>query len=131
MHTIFPILRYNDARGAIQGLCAAFGFVQLVSVPESGEYVRHAHLKLGTNLILLGSIGPDDGRVSPQALGAARQSLCAYGEDPEAHFERARAAGAQILAPPSNSDFGSRGYHVRNLEGHPWTFGTFRPNGGS
>jgi len=36
MQTIFPILRYNDARGAIRSLCESFGFVELFSVPESG-----------------------------------------------------------------------------------------------
>jgi len=54
MQTIFPILRYNDARGALRSLCATFGFVELFSVPESGQIVRHAQLKLGTNVIMLG-----------------------------------------------------------------------------
>jgi len=33
MQTIFPILRYNDARAAIRSLCDSFGFVELFSVP--------------------------------------------------------------------------------------------------
>lgn len=128
MQTIFPILRYNDARSAIRWLCDAFGFVELFSVPESGPYVRHAQLKLGTNIIMLGSVRPDDGMASPQSLGKVTQSLCVYVESPDAHWERARAAGAEIVAPPSNTDFGSRDYHARDFEGHLWTFGTFRPN---
>jgi uncharacterized glyoxalase superfamily protein PhnB len=48
-------------------------------------------------------------------------------EDPDAHFERARAAGATIAAAPADSDFGARGYHALDLEAHPWTFGTFHP----
>src|SRR5215469_12203936 len=71
MQTIFPILRYNDAREAIRWLCSAFGFVQLFSVPASGNFVRHAQLKLGRNLIMVGSVRPDDGIVSPAALGSA------------------------------------------------------------
>ena len=43
-------------------------------------------------------------------------------------FERAQAAGANIQYPPTNTDFGSREYHVLDLEGHPWTFGTYRPS---
>ena len=127
MQTIFPILRYTDARAAIRWLCEAFGFVELFSVPESGEYVRHAQLKLGTNIIMLGSIRPDDGMTSPRVLGGATQAICVYINDPDTHCERARAAGAKVLAPPENSDFGARGYHALDLEGHPWTFGTFRP----
>ncbi len=45
-----PILRYNDARMAIQFLCATFGFIELFSVPKSGAVIRHAQLKLDTNI---------------------------------------------------------------------------------
>jgi uncharacterized glyoxalase superfamily protein PhnB len=128
MQTIFPILRYNDARAAIRWLDSVFGFVQLFSVPESGPYVRHAQLKLGGNLIMVGSIRPDDGIVSPMALGSSTQMLAVYVENPDAHFERAQAAGARILYPPTDTDFGSREYHALDLEGHPWTFGTYRPS---
>ena len=127
MQTIFPILRYNDARTAIRWLCSAFGFVQLLSVPEAGDYVRHAQLKLGKNLIMVGSVRPNDGIVSPKELGSATQMLAVYVEDPDAHFARAQARGANILSPPADTDFGSREYYVLDLEGHPWTFGTYHP----
>ncbi len=127
MQTIFPILRYNDARGAIRWLCRTFGFFELFSVPESGPRVRHAQLRLGTNIVMLGSVRPDDGMQSPQQLGAATQALYIYVEDADAHFGQARAAGADITAPPRDTDFGAREYHVRDLEGHPWAFGTYLP----
>jgi len=133
MQTIIPILRYNDARGAIRWLCATFGFVELFSVPESGQFVRHAQLRLDTNIIMLGSVRPDESIVSPQALGTTTQALCVYVDDVDAHFERARSAGAEITKPPQNTDFGSREYHIRDLEGHPWTFTNYLPDvaGGS
>jgi uncharacterized glyoxalase superfamily protein PhnB len=127
MQTIFPILRYNDARGAIRWLCASFGFIELFSVPESGQFVRHAQLKLGTNVIMLGSARPDESMASPQVLGVATQGLCVHVDDLDAHFERARSAGAEITSPPKETDFGSRQYHVPDLEGHPWTFSTYLP----
>ena len=128
MQTIFPILRYQDARAAIRWLSAAFGFVELFSVPETGAFVRHAQLKLGTNLIMLGSVRPDDGLASPQTLGGSTQALCVYVADLDAHFERARAAGAEIVSPLKTTDFGTREYHARDLEGHLWSFGTYRPD---
>jgi uncharacterized glyoxalase superfamily protein PhnB len=127
MQTIFPILRYNDARGAIRSLCANFGFIELFSVPESGPIVRHAQLKLGMNVIMLGSARPDDGMASPQVLGVATQALYVYVDDLDAHYERARSAGAEITSRPKDTDFGSREYHVRDVEGHLWTFGTYLP----
>ena len=90
MQTIFPILRNNDARAAIRWLCSAFGFVQVLSVPEAGDYVRHAQLRLGKNLSMVGSVKPNDGIVSPRGAGL----------------------GANILCPLANSDFRSREYHV-------------------
>jgi uncharacterized glyoxalase superfamily protein PhnB len=128
MQTIFPILRYNDARAATQWLGRAFGFVELFSTPESGPYVRHAQMKLNTNIIMLGSVRPDDGMASPQTAGTATQCLCVYVEDVDAHFEQAQAAGAEIVSPPKNTDFGTREYHVRDPEGHLWTFGNYLPN---
>ena len=128
MQTIVPILRYHDARSAIRSLCATFGFVELFSVPESGHFVRHAQLKLGTNVIMLGSVRPDDLMDSPQGLGIATQALCVHVQDVDAHFERARSAGADITSPPKDTDFGAREYHVRDREGHPWTFTTYLPD---
>ena len=128
MQTIFPILRYSDARAAIRWLCHAFGFVELFCTPESGKFVRHARLKLGPNMIMVGSVRPDDGIASPKMLGTATQMLAVFVEDPDAHFRRAQAAGAKILAPPYDTDFGSREYHVADVEGHLWTFGTYRPS---
>ena len=128
MQTIFPILRYNDARAAIRWLCTTFGFVELFSVPESGPVVRHAQLKLGTNVIMLGSARSDESMASPQVLGAATQALYVWVDNVDAHFERARSVGAAITSPPEDTDFGSRDYHVRDPEGHLWTFGTYLPD---
>jgi uncharacterized glyoxalase superfamily protein PhnB len=127
MQTIFPILRYKNARRAIQSLCAMFGFVEVFSVPDSGQTVRHAQLKLGSNIIMLGSIRPGEQMTSPQELGAATQALSVYVDDVDRHFERAQSAGAEITSPPADTDFGSREYHVRDQEGHPWTFSSYRP----
>ena len=125
--TIFPLLRYQDARAAMLWLSAAFGFVEIFSVPESGAFVRHAQLKLGTNIIMLGSVRPEDGLDSPRTLKRATQALYVHVENVDVHFERARAAGATITSPPADTDFGSRDYHALDLEGHPWAFGTYHP----
>jgi uncharacterized glyoxalase superfamily protein PhnB len=128
MQTIFPILRYDDARAAIRSLCASFGFVEMFSVPESGPTVRHAQLRLGTNVIMVGSVRPDDGIATPRGLGVATQALYIYVDDVDAHYERSRSTGAEVTSPPEETDFGSREYHARDVEGHPWTFGTYLPS---
>jgi uncharacterized glyoxalase superfamily protein PhnB len=128
MQTIFPILRYDNARQAIQWLCGTFGFTELFSVPELGEIVRHAQLKLGTNLIMLGSTRTEDGIQSPRTLGATTQALSVYVADIEAHYVRSKSAGAQITNALAATDFGSQEYHVRDIEDHLWVFSNFLPN---
>ena len=127
MQTIFPILRYADARAAISWLRAAFGFVEVFSVPESGPAVRHAQLRLDSNIIMLGSVRDEDGIASPKDLGTTTQALYVQVDDLDAHFEQARRAGAEIDSPPADTDFGFREYYARDLEGHLWVFGTYLP----
>jgi uncharacterized glyoxalase superfamily protein PhnB len=47
--------------------------------------------------------------------------------DPDAHFARAKAAGAQILMELTDQDYGGRDYTARDPEGHIWTFGSYDP----
>ena len=118
MSTIFPLLRYKDARKAIRWLCAAFGFVELFAIPETGKTVRHAQLSFGTDVIMLGSVRPHDGITSPDEIGMSTQALCVYVDDMDVYLERARSAGAEIIARPEDTDFGSREYHTQDFESH-------------
>ena len=52
-------------------------------------------------------------------------SVCV--EDPDAHFARAKAAGAEIIQELKSEEYGARGYMVKDLEGNHWYFGTCRP----
>jgi uncharacterized glyoxalase superfamily protein PhnB len=45
-------------------------------------------------------------------------------DDVDAHYRRARAAGARILREPEEPGIGFRVYSAEDLEGHRWMFGT-------
>ena len=123
--TIFPILRYENAREAIFWLSAAFGFNLTFSVPEAGPLVRHARLALADNMILLGSVRDDETNfASPKTVDYMTQALCVYVTDVESHYEQAKAAGATIVEALTTTDFGSKEYHAYDLEGHLWIFTT-------
>jgi uncharacterized glyoxalase superfamily protein PhnB len=47
-------------------------------------------------------------------------------EAPDELFERATAAGAEVVRGLKDEDYGSRGFTVRDPEGNLWTFGTYR-----
>lgn len=90
--------------------------------------IAHAEMHFGPGTIMLKSATTDAtfGR-SPRALAGINQSIFVALTDPDAHYERARAAGAEIVMEPTTMDFGARNYAVRDPEGHLWGFGTYWP----
>ena len=47
-------------------------------------------------------------------------------DDVDAHYARAKAAGAEIVIDIKTQDYGGRDT-ARDLEGHVWTFGSYDP----
>ncbi len=128
MTNIFPALRYSDAAGAIDWLSRAFGFERHAVYDNPDGTVAHAELRLGDGMIMLGTARDDDMKIkSPRQLGASTQAIYVVVEDPDAHFARAKAAGAEIVRGLTDQDYGSREYSCRDIEGHVWSFGTYAP----
>ena len=50
------------------------------------------------------------------------QSLTVFVEDVNAHFEKAKSAGAKIVEELHETVYGERQYGVEDLEGHHWLF---------
>lgn len=126
---------YDDAASAIDWLCRAFGFDVRIKIEGEGGRIEHSELNFGDDgLIMVGSAGGRSDRQvplpckSPCSLGGANtQALCLYVDDVDAHCERARAAGAQIVEEPRTTDYGpeywaDRTYRAVDLEGHHWWF---------
>jgi uncharacterized glyoxalase superfamily protein PhnB len=121
---VWPTLRARDARALIRFLVDAFGFEE-TAVFGDGDIVQHAQLAwpLGGG-IMLGSVrDPKDGDwpVQPGSFGAYVVT-----DEPDALFERATAAGADVLAGLHEASHGSRDFAVRDPEGNCWAFGTYR-----
>lgn len=124
---IYPCLRYADAPAAIAWLCRAFGFEALLIVPGPDGTVAHAELRYGPCVVMLGSVKDDAYGTSPRTTKVVTQTIYIGLDDPDAHCARAVAAGAEVFRPPQDTDYGSREYSCRDLEGHVWSFGTYRP----
>jgi uncharacterized glyoxalase superfamily protein PhnB len=124
---IYPVLSYRDAPAAIRFLHAAFGFETLMEVPNPDGTIAHAEMSLDGAVIMLGSEKSDMGWTSPLGLPAVNQTVYIALDDPDVHCARAKAAGAEIVREPQDTDYGSREYGARDLEGHHWSFGTYRP----
>ncbi len=124
---IYPVLSYRDAPAAIAWLERAFGFEKLMAMAGPDGSITHAELRLGAGVIMLGTVQEAQGWRSPRDLPAVNQTLYVYVADPDAHHAHAQAAGAEILRGPEDTDYGSREYSAKDLEGHHWSFGTYRP----
>jgi len=117
---VAPMLSYEDVGAAADWLCAAFGFSELSRFDDG--------------VVMAGWPGPD--YRSPKA----HRETCADADrwldgpfvvdgvyvrvdDIQAHFDRARQAGATILSPvEDNPPAGQRQYRAEDPEGHRWMF---------
>ncbi len=126
---IFPEIVYDDAPAALQWLARAFGFVKGEVIEGPDGTIAHAEMHLGPGTIMPKSPMPETefAMQSPRALGGINQCLYVAVKDPDAHYERAKAAGAEIVMEPFDTDYGARNYCARDLEGHLWSFGTYWP----
>jgi uncharacterized glyoxalase superfamily protein PhnB len=124
---IYPSLFYDDAPAAIEWLCRAFGFEARLVVKAPDGSVMHSELSYGPGVIMVGSSKETQGQASPRRMAVVNQSLCIRVDDPDAHFARAKAAGAAVIREIRDEDYGSRGYMVSDPEGHQWYFGSYDP----
>jgi uncharacterized glyoxalase superfamily protein PhnB len=120
---IFPTFRYRDAKAAIRWLRDTLGFKELAVMEGEGGTIDHAELEIAGNVIMLGSSRSE----TEDRFETSRCVTYVVIEDVDAHYERARAAGAKVEMEPTDQPYGSRDYAVSDPEGHVWSFGTYRP----
>jgi uncharacterized glyoxalase superfamily protein PhnB len=129
--TIMPALRYKDAPAAIAWLCQVLGFEKKAVYPGPNGTIGHAELTLGGGMIMLGSYKDDAygrGFKSPSEVGGVEtRSAYVVVADADAVYARAQAAGATIVRPIENMEYGSSEFTVKDPEGHTWSVGTYDP----
>lgn len=131
---IIPNLRYADALRAIEFLCNAFGFERReVFLDQSNpNIVQHAQLVWCDRMVMVYSM--NDTAYARAAnmktvaeAGGPTVGLYLIVENVDAHAERARVAGADIILGPDDKGYGGRGYSARDPEGNVWSFGNYDP----
>ena len=116
------------APAAIAWLAKAFGVEEVVAYEGPDGGIVHAELRLEGNLIMMGGERPDHYQVeSPAGVSTPTQGIYVVVQHPDALWERALAAGAEVVRPLADTDYGSRRFGVRDPEGHLWDFGTYDP----
>lgn len=87
--------------------------------PGPDGAIVHAELAFGDGVVMLGTAREEH---------TWRSAVYAVVDDVDAHYERAKAAGAAIEYEPRDTDYGSREYGARDPEGVFWSFGTYVPS---
>jgi PhnB protein len=120
-HTITPQLVVNGVAAAIEWYSRALGANELLrNVAPDGTSIMHAELLLGDSRFFVVDEFPD-GAKSPRSLGGASVTLHLYVEDVDALFDRAVAAGAEVLLPVADQFWGDRYGMLADPFGHRWS----------
>ena len=118
---IIPYVFYRDVPAALEFLTRAFGLIEELRHPTLSG--MHAQMTFDGQRIMMGQGSHDWRMQSPSETKVATMGIFIYLADVDAHYERARAAGAEIVQPPHDEEWG-RTYTARDLDGHPWFFTT-------
>ena len=125
MPRIAPNIFYDDPAAALEWLSKTFGFETRMSMPGNDGRIMHAQMNVEDSVIMMSPTADQEVWRSPRSMdGAVTQSLYIFVDDVDAHYARARAAGAKILAEPETMFWGDRTYVAEDPEGHRWTFAT-------
>jgi PhnB protein len=117
--TVTPYLLYEDGEAAIEFVTHAFGFRE-VDRATGGAGGLHAELETPRGgRIYLGQ--PPSGFRNPAGVGVT-SSVYVLVDDVDGHYERAKAAGAEIIGELSDLPFGHRRYRCVDPQGHEWAF---------
>jgi uncharacterized glyoxalase superfamily protein PhnB len=117
-------LCYRDPKAALKFLEAAFGFELVMLIEDNDGNLAHSEMSFGDSVVMIGNEWTDQHKSPASIDGFNTQTVHIHLEgDIDAHCERARAAGAEILMEPADQFYGDRTYRCRDPEGHFWTVG--------
>jgi PhnB protein len=119
-HTLTPYLILQGASEAIDFYKAAFGAAEIFRHVMEGRGIMHAEIRIGDSPNMLADEFPAMNAKSPKSYGGSPVSLMLYVEDVDASFARAVEAGAKVLRPVADQDYGDRMGGVEDPFGYSW-----------
>jgi uncharacterized glyoxalase superfamily protein PhnB len=115
---------YQDPKAALRWLEEAFGFEPFMVIVDKDGNLAHSEMSFGNSVVMVGTEWTEKHRSPKSIAGVNTQTVhVQLDEDLDAHCERARRAGAVIIAEPETQFYGDRTYRCTDPEGHIWTFG--------
>ena len=125
--SLSPMLSVRRGAKAVEFYKAAFGAGELFRI-EAPDGAVVAQLSVGESEFWVADESPEHGNFSPESLGAelrggATVRMVMVVADPDAVFARAVKAGATVVAPVEDMEYGWRVGRVADPFGHHWEIG--------
>jgi MerR family transcriptional regulator, thiopeptide resistance regulator len=114
------LLGYEDLEAARRFFLDALGFEDDWEVRDDEGRLTRSHVRFGDTVLMLDKPGAH-GVKSPAAVGGLTHLVVINVDNVDAHHDRAAAAGATILVPPTDRPWG-RDYELRDPEGYVFSF---------
>ncbi|MBE0595551.1 MAG: VOC family protein [Gemmatimonadales bacterium] len=120
---VFPYLRVRDTAEAMRFYAAAFGAKEIFRLTEPTGRIGHAEMQLGPAILMLSDPYPEYGMDAPPGDADIGCTLHLHVDEADAMAEKAVAAGATMLMPPTDQFYGERSCRLRDPFGHTWLIG--------
>ena len=124
LRSVTPYLAVSPCAEAIDFYERAFGaeeFGPRMTGPDGS--VGHAEIRIGDSVIMLADEWPDGPVRSPASLGGRTAALFIYSDDVDSLWDRAVAAGAEVVYPLEMQFYGDKSGRLRDPFGHSWGLG--------
>ncbi|HXO88769.1 MAG TPA: VOC family protein [Candidatus Acidoferrales bacterium] len=119
-HSITPYLVVPHVAQLIEFLKGAFGAEERFRVNRPGtEVIMHAELKIGDSML---EIADANDQFPPTPA-----TMILHVDDVDVVFQRAVEAGATVLQPVADQEYGARSATVQDASGNKWSIGKPSP----
>jgi len=119
--TAIPYFVVEGASDFIDFLESTFGATEHARYPRPDGTIMHAELQIGDSIVEMGEASPQ--------FKSLEFSTHIYVDDIDAAYERALAAGAESLLPPTDQFYGERSASIRDPFGNIWHIATWLTDG--
>lgn len=123
IHEVFAYLRVRNCSEAIEFYAKAFGAEEQFRLTEPSGRIGHVEMQLGPAVLMLSDPFPEFNLGAPEPGRDTGCSVHLHVDDCDAMADRAVAAGAILLMPPTDQFYGERSCRLRDPFSHQWLIG--------
>lgn len=120
--TLHPMLAVRGGKQAVDFYGKAFGAMEAFKV-EAPDGAVVARLSVDGAEFWVADEAPEYQNFAPPSLNGSTTRMVLTVQDPDACFERAVKAGARVVAPVEDKEYGWRVGRVVDPFGHHWEIG--------